>query len=339
MNRPTAERIAKGIWWDRPWTLVDGCTEVSEGCEHCWGRAMARRFKQDWTPRFRADRLEIPLRRKTPTVYVVWNDLFHPAVSRENIDAALEVMAACPQHRFLTLTKRPERMESMLYEVTPDSPCRELGGGDYLPNLWLGVTAENQARADERIPLLLQTPAVVRFVSVEPMLGALDVRRYLPSNLPVSEWPSAAVECGAPVCKSGGLDWVICGGETGPNARPMHPAWARALRDQCHAPNPPIPFFFTQWGEYGYSEVIDDPKASGGRSYADLRYGGGRSSAMIRVRARRPFETGSWRPLKPGDHTVGGKIMLDADTIAIRIGVKRAGRLLDGREWSEFPSL
>lgn len=129
-----------------------------------------------------------------------------------------------------------------------------------LPNVWLGVTAENQARADERIPILLQTPAAVRFASIEPMLGPVE----LEANLGESHWWCPACEaeadpiqvtynerhdlCGSPAEERGGIDWVIVGGETGPGARPMHPDWVRRLRDQCQDAG--VPFFFKGWGEW-----------------------------------------------------------------------------------------
>ena len=159
-------------------------------------------------------------------------DLFHEDVPTTFIDQVLEIIASCPQHTFLALTKRPENPEHKIYGTTTDNPFRQLGGGDYLANLWLGVTAENQPRADERIPILLQTPAAERFVSVEPMLGPVDLNKYLyPQRLcdGHSAWQRRDEDCP----RRPGLDWVICGGETGPGARPIHPDWVRSLRDQC----------------------------------------------------------------------------------------------------------
>ena len=167
----------------------------------------------------------------------------------------------------MVLTKRPERMAKFISRL----------GWDIHDNVWLGVTAENQKRADERIPILLQIPAVVRFVSVEPMLE--------PVNL---------ANCGK-------IDWVICGGETGPGARPMHPDWVRNLRDQCQ--NAGVPFFFKHWGQWKavhrQSDVVD---------LSSLKD----NQCVMKA--------------QNGDHY-----------LFTRSSKKRTGRLLDGREWNEFP--
>jgi len=117
-------------------------------------------------------------------------------------------------------------------------------------NVWLGVTAENQQAADERIPILLQTPAVIRFVSCEPLLGPIDLSRYKPfdGECYCQDRPDGCKPRLARGCPETAIDWVIVGGETGPNARPMHPDWIRNLRDQCQAAG--VPFFFKSWGEY-----------------------------------------------------------------------------------------
>ena len=177
-------------------------------------------------------------------------------------------------------TKRPERMRQ------------------FMPDVWLGVTVENQAMADERIPILLATPAANRFISIEPMLGPIDF-----SQIPRPEqfhrqpygwhnyWPKK-------------LHWVIVGGESGPNARPMHPDWARSIRDQCQAAS--VPFFFKQWGEWcprGQDAPLDD--------------WGNDEKYPARMFA--------------GTATHPAKLML-------RVGKKKAGRLLDGVEHSAFPA-
>jgi protein gp37 len=185
------------------------------------------------------------------------SDLFAEWVTDEMLDQAFAVMALCPQHIFQVLTKRPERMRAFIFsarnrlgEIIFVNALRGIGGLDPekwrhsserpwpLPNVWLGVSVENQVAADKRIPLLLQTPAAKRFLSCEPLLGPinLDLAMFLPcqtiSGVEIGNWP----------------DWLIVGGESGPGARPMHPDWARSLRDQCAAAG--IPFFFKQWGEW-----------------------------------------------------------------------------------------
>ncbi len=194
---------------------------------------------------FHANRLNDPLKIKKSSMIFVCSmgDLFHEDVSELIIDEILDVIAACPQHVFIMLTKRPQNIEQKLYASTPKCGCRHLGGGDYMPNVWLGVTAENQARAEERIPILLSIPAAVRFVSVEPMLGPVDLNRAgaIWADMNGSIRPEYQQPCRT-------IDWVICGGETGPGARPMHPDWARSLRDQCKSAS--VPFFFKSMGDW-----------------------------------------------------------------------------------------
>ena len=261
-------------WATETWNPVTGCTSISEGCEHCYAARMAKRLAgRGGYPKgdpFRPgichiDKLSKPLKIKKPSLIFVCSmgDLFHEAVSESIIDEILDVIAACPQHIFIMLTKRPQNIERKLYASTPECGCRHLGGGDYLPNVWLGVTAENQARADERIPILLSIPAAVRFVSIEPMLGPVRLPDAgfhcdlcggtgILARFPKGECHkcsgkgsipaiSTDPQYGTPPTPARRIGWVICGGETGPGARPMHPDWARSLRDQCAAAN--VPFF------------------------------------------------------------------------------------------------
>jgi protein gp37 len=199
--------------------------------------AMGKRFKK-WPERvtIRPDRLDIPLKRKKPTVYAIWNDLFHEDVPLAFIDDVLDVISASPQHTFLALTKRAHLIEEKLYGVSPDDRlevcsvnfvrCRELGGGDYLSNLWVGVTVCNQEEADIKIPLLLEAWPGKKWISVEPMLGPIDM-----------SWSLGAIAG----TKLPYISSVVLGGETGPHARPMQPDWVRSIRDQCEAAG--VPFF------------------------------------------------------------------------------------------------
>lgn len=233
------------------------------------------------------DQLEKPLSwRKSQIVFVCPRaDLFHESVPFEFIDQIFAVMALANQHTFQVLTKRPKRMlewfsrtefedhnNGMREEIARWKGVIESGREGVLepawegtilsaksipwplPSIWLGVTVENQQAADERIPLLLQCPAAVRWISVEPMVGAIDLRTIDIDGhrqiFPLSGTTDCEDSNGNPVSDIPRIDWVVCGGESGKNARPMHPDWARSLRDQCTAAD--VPFMFKQWGEFGF---------------------------------------------------------------------------------------
>lgn len=263
-------------WSDATWNPVTGCAKVSQGCKHCYA-------ERDWCrlvhmPAFAGraftdvachpERLDQPLRWKKPRRVFVnsMSDLFHEAVPEDFIDEVFGVMAYAAQHTFQVLTKRPARMAEYLKTDRrfqwADAAVRQFGGVDpdavhdavnygkrELPNVWIGVSIEDQATADERIPLLLQTPAAVRWVSAEPLLGPSDISEYLRG------WRDSTASP-AGVWLAPKLDWLVLGGESGPKARPMHPQWARDLRDQCAAAG--VPFLFKQHGEWAHSpEIID----------------------------------------------------------------------------------
>lgn len=319
-------------WAEETWNPITGCSPVSAGCKNCYARRMATRLRgrcgypanDPFAVTLHPDRLEQPLRwRKPRRVFVCsMGDLFHEDVPDEFIARIWWIMGQCAgyldttryrEHTFLALTKRPQRMKKWLDGWGDDDTRRcwiESFGAVYdwmsgpkywpavLPNVWLGVTAENQETADERIPILLKIPAAVRFVSVEPMLGPIDLMsvrfdRHTRMNVLEGCGTSLKSHCQAMpnvFCKK--LDWVICGGESGPGARPMHPDWARSLRDQCR--DAVIPFFFKQWGEWTtqYPQGVNMASREMAYSHGETFY---------------------------------------------RVGRKAAGRLLDGREWSEYP--
>lgn len=218
-----------GQWWDDPLTLVDGCTHVSAGCDHCWSEALARRFKRDWTPRFRADRLTITYHTRTPTVFAVWNDMLHECVDDSDIRHVFNVMADFERHLFMVLTKRAERIN-----VVKDKAAK---------NIAVGVTVESQEHVG-RVATLLQAWPGKTFASVEPMLGPVEFN--FDSMFHCAGCGDRCKVTGTCVRKP--LDLVICGGESGAGARPMHPDWARSLRDQCADAG--VPFLFKQWGEF-----------------------------------------------------------------------------------------
>jgi protein gp37 len=271
-----------------------------------------------------------PLKRKKPTTYFVnsMGDLFHDDVPDAWIDRVFAVMALSPQHTFQVLTKRAARMRDYFARVAPEPYTLDPKGfegvtdaewhaaierGWPLDNLWLGVSAERQQEADERIPHLLQTPAAVRFISAEPLLGPIDLTNVrIDNEEELSKVNALTGDEGRTLRRIGGpqLDWVIAGGESGHDARPMHPAWPRALRDQCAAAG--VPFFFKQWGEWHPRRDDDDRQGIAEHCLAI-------NGAISR-----------------GDELIGGGVR--PRWIAMdRLGKGRAGRLLDGVTHDAMP--
>lgn len=237
-------------WTDSTWNPITGCSRVSKGCEHCYAeRLAAGRLRHHpsragltddhgrWngTVRFNEEWIEQPLQWKKPRrIFVVAHgDLFHENVPFKWVDRVFAVMAAAPQHTFQVLTKRPARARVYLHARTKplavmeadlrrfgrswkDIPTRQFP----LPNVWIGTSVEDQKTFDERYPHLRETPAAVRWLSIEPLLG-----RILFDHLPK-------------------LDWVVVGGESGPGYRPMEPDWARDISAQCALAD--VPFFMKQ---------------------------------------------------------------------------------------------
>jgi len=336
-------------WTEQTWNPIVGCSIVSPGCTNCYAMAMAARInkmtlqshyegltkevnrKQVWTGKlalagdyaFRA-----PLRRRRPTTYFVnsMGDLFHEDVPDEWIDRVFAVMALRPQHTFQVLTKRAQRMRQYL---SPNIDWNVLLGATFtsmntngridvaraadlnhritvgamqwpLPNVWLGVSAERQQEADERIPLLLRTPAAVRFISAEPLLGPIDMHLWM-------------LTCPA-------IDWVIVGGESGPGARPMHPDWARSIRDQCAEAD--VPFFFKQWGEWLPGEA--------NRGQFDAR--------PLHAYRRCDIQTYEWPSYFQTQNFGTHPDRFSGGLTTKRVGKKAAGRLLDGRLHDAMPS-
>jgi len=247
-------------WTDETWNPVTGCTKVSQGCRHCYAERHWPRLSAPGQPyagreftdvRCHPKRLEQPLHwRKPRRVFVnSMSDLFHEAVPDSFIDNVFAVIALAPQHTFQVLTKRCQRMwEYMNSQSACENEHRlELirsAAIDYtdrpyeqihwpVRNVQLGVSAEDQATADERTRLLMQTPATVRFLSIEPLIDEVTIFSL---DGPVD----------VPDGTESPLHWVIVGGESGPRARPMNPDWVRSFRDQCQIAR--VPFFFKQWG-------------------------------------------------------------------------------------------
>lgn len=250
-------------------------------------------------------------------------DWLDPAWDVRDLADFLALIQDCPNLDFLLLTKRPElwleRLREVLAFIDSESELFEFldawidcidmpERGDYPTNVWIGSTAEDQRRADERIPELLKIPARVRFLSCEPLLGPVDFSD-VDSEISVAMQRNDPKVMGYP---ADFIDWVICGGESGPNARPMHPDWARSLRDQCQEAG--MPFFFKQWGEWASASQVEGNNP--GMPLDDLRYGEFHYDTKFVERCM--CDTGEPPTL-------------------YRVGKHRAGRLLDGREWNEFP--
>ena len=258
---------------DESWNPTSGCSKVSPGCARCWAETVSHRFSMThlpWTPEHAAEnvvthpaRLSEPLHwRKPRTVAVCFmGDLFHEQVPDEFIERVFGVMALARDHTFLVLTKRPERMNALLADKSfiggAYLVAERMGGAgvdrvlEYgsrlvvgtwpLPNVWLGVTAENQRMADERIPVLLRTPAAHRWASLEPLLGPINMYDGLSGVQAHAEpdWEGDIVDFDGPK-----LDWVLAGGESGPAYRPMSLDWAAIIQAQCQDAS--VPFYMKQ---------------------------------------------------------------------------------------------
>ncbi|XZQ30066.1 DUF5131 family protein [Rhodobacter capsulatus] len=296
-------------WTDATWNIITGCSMVSAGCTNCYAMGLAgSRLRHHpsragltretggrsvWTGelRFNESWLDQPLRWRDPRRIFVCahGDLFHEAVPDEWIDRVFAVMALCQQHTFQVLTKRPERMREYLAKRDCSKPGDWItrvafamnrrvrgywgSGGSAvwpLPNVWLGTSIEDQATADTRIPHLLATPAAIRFVSAEPLLGLVYIAWALPDRRTADchrcgSGTNATDRkcwcCNTILPVEPALDLVIVGGESGPRARPMHPDWVGSLRDQCVAAG--VAFNFKQWGEWGPLETSEERRAAG----------------------------------------------------------------------------
>jgi protein gp37 len=347
-------------WTEQTWNPIVGCSIVSPGCTNCYAMKMAARIEamgnqpryagttrvvngnKVWTGKLAQapdSALLAPLKRKKPTTYFVnsMGDLFHEDCPDEWIDKVFAVMALSPQHTFQVLTKRAERMRDyfkgmawgfrVMEAKKAFDPMHRPGRGGMLqttngvlPNVWLGVSTERQQEADERIPLLLQTPAAVRFISAEPLLGPIDLMMLGKGGPKVTDALQGCVgqsigdgeyEGAQPGAK---LDWVIVGGESGKDARPMHPDWARSLRDQCAAAG--VAFFLKQWGEYlpwsqfNGAAIEDDPEQT---RFSTFEWDGERWDHIDRP---------MWCDSADGN-------IDDAQCVG-RVGKKAAGRHLDG---------
>lgn len=366
-------------WTDATWNPIRArrkdtgktgfhCERISPGCVNCY----AERFNGRVLPSCGTglpytvpsrDEVEIyldhetliqPWRWKKPRKIFLCSttDLFADFVPDSMINSIFAAMSLCPRHTFIILTKRSKRMREYFADCADRVKMIGIRTDDSDPvlplplplsNVWIGVSVEDQQRADERIPDLLATPSAVRFVSAEPLLGPVDLSKFLDFN-PGPKRPTSSLalnthgqtgtglEPGALLSSGDGhagisprasgqwrrepsearVDWVIVGGESGPYARPMHPDWARSLRDQCQEAD--VPFFFKQWGEWQNGSTLDASKDR-------IVLNDGRV-------LKSPYTTDQetrdrWSDYHP--------------CMMAPVGKKKAGRLLHGREWNEFP--
>ena len=289
-------------WTDFTWNPITGCSAVSDGCKNCYAKAVHERFYK--TPfsevTFHKNRLTQPYKRRIVSKIFVGSmtDIFHDDVKDEWLDLIMEVVRDNPQHTFQMLTKRPKRMQEYLSNYY----LKKYGRVTTYKNLWIGVTVENQEQADARIPLLLNTPSYVKFISVEPMVEQVNLTRWVHRTNGWSEqdevykckycgsigwgkyfsvptgggdYECQCQECGNYVDEDDGLDtignidWIIVGGETGnkSKARKMEYDWVKSIYDLCVDSG--VPFFFKQWGVHGsdikaeFEKVKDFPIKDG----------------------------------------------------------------------------
>lgn len=326
------------------------CVHVSPGCKNCYAESWnkPRGTGLPFKPGHAAD-VEIildermllePLRWTKPRKIFVCSmtDLFADFVPTEMIDRVFAVMALAPQHTFQVLTKRAERMRAYVYglpnrdDIVGRAAAHLWGGRNPdavfhdvmravrlpLPNVWLGVSAEDQARADERVPELLATPAAVRFVSAEPLLGPIRFDELRPDGIKftLNGLTGQGEHLLGFTGQTGKLDQIIVGGESGPGARPMHPDWARSIRDQCAAAR--TAFFFKQWGEFQHGSTL------GKMPQVELCiFNDGRTIVPTPEACRAEDRERGWHGRAP--------------EMMARVGKKAAGRELDGVEHSAMP--
>ncbi|MBV7457365.1 phage Gp37/Gp68 family protein [Acidovorax sp. sif1233] len=321
-------------WTDHTFNPWIGCTKVGPGCDHCYAENLMdkRMGVAAWGPgkervRTKAANWKMPLRwnaqaeafmaqhgRRQRVFCASLADVFDNAVDPQWREDLFELIRATPNLDWLLLTKRIGNAAAMIQAALDNM---DIGYSVPFaawpwPNVWIGATVVNQEEAERDIPKLLQVPARVRFLSVEPLLGPVDLTHIDVWGGDAEIYPlKGTTDCvddeGAPADDVPALDWVIVGGESGPGARPMHPDWARSLRDQCEAAG--VPFLFKQWGEW--------LPAKEGRSI---------TGRTLVLEGSAPFtDHPQWHGFEDGQQIA-------------RVGKKAAGRLLDGRAWDGFPA-
>lgn len=305
-------------WCDHTWNPWHGCIKVSPGCEHCYAETLSHRWGKDiwgpakttgrqmmsnayWKQPLQWDREARAQGIRAKVFCASMADVFedHPQLE-EPREKLFRLIENTPNLIWLLLTKRPENIKRMIYDSTDIKPGIWLAGmGD---RVWIGTSVEDQKRADERIPHLLAIPSAVRFLSVEPLLGPIDLWGARYTN------PDGSKTGAISTWAQHGINWVIVGGESGPGARPMHPRWATLIRDDCKAAG--VPFFFKQFGEW--SPINPQPD-----SYAITR---------------------TFVHYDPNKET-NPHVEPVPSVSMYKVGKKLAGSLLEGVEHKEFPTL
>lgn len=328
--------MSKIEWCDITLNPIVGCSKCSPGCENCYAEKFAARLAKNpatakkyvgvvdekgWTGQFSqpslADFRKLP---KSPRRVFIGSmtDIFHDEIVKGGeyhktwLPMLFDAMLNYPQHTFLLLTKRPENMKRWIdftLEACVDMP---------LPNVWLGVTVCDQQEVDKKVPVLLETPAEKRFISVEPMLGPVNLWRFFPAG---SRPEPLQITLGLEkACLNhdyeNGIHWVICGAETGRNARPLHPEWIRNLKGQCISAR--VPFFFKSWGEWlPCTQCPDDMDVE--------KYAIGEIS-----------NDGFFNP--PPCHESPFRNGTCTEDV-LKVGKKRSDHLIDGVEYRQFPKV
>lgn len=347
MSRTSIEWCARPGKLPEVWNVVTGCNKVSQGCKNCYAEIMHKRLQFMYPEKYdhdflsgahiHEDLLTLPFTWKKPrTVFVnSMSDLFHANVPISFLHKVYAIMALCPKHTFIIVTKRPENSkayfdigkeklvscwENATYEMglsdkdeDTDAPACALYNYTEknwpLPNVWHLVSTEDQTTFRERVNLLLQIPSRVYGISAEPLLGPIDLEEYVllrkdgtyPFRNLAEKHRTKYIDL---------LDWIVCGGESGHHGRPMHPDWPRSMKNTCVKAKKP--FFFKQWGEY-------------------LPY---IKSEM------KPFQKIVWigrETAELADDSKSFNYPYDFHEMMAKVGKKKAGRLLDGKEWNQFP--
>jgi len=365
-------------WCDHTFSPWWGCTKVSDGCKNCYAEGVAKRFGNDcWGVNGKRRMMSEAYWRQP----LKWNREAEAAGVRRRVFCAsmadvfedrpeliaprqrlFELIDATPNLDWLLLTKRPENIKRLW-------PFRFYDEQFNWPNIWIGTSIENQEMADQRIPELLKVQAKVRFLSCEPLLGPVDLERWMHNSgyenqdevflchgcgasgtgkyfsVPTGgdDFDCQCSECGRPVEDGvvdtiGNIDWVIVGGESGSKARPMHPAWARSIRDQCMAAG--TPFLFKQWGEWAPFATQAFYEKGTLWPGNDETVGGDCGGPACITHDKVSLRDGTkikCKILKMEEHRWGKENKLRMTYC--KIGKKKAGRILDGRTWDEYPEV